>query len=154
MLMVHQLGMGGNSNVINTMHKALEKYGACSGGSRNISGNNQFAIELERTIAKLHAKSGALYFNSGYTANESALSVLGSQLPGCVIFSDEMNHASMIQGIRHSGAKKSVFKHNDLDDLERKLAAYPYDTPKIIAFESVYSMSGKVLFQGCENIEC
>ena len=141
--MYKQLGMGGNPKVIDVMHKVLDKYGACSGGSRNISGNNQFAIKLEKTLAKLHAKSGALYFNSGYTANECALSVLGSQLPGCVIFSDEMNHASMIQGIRQSGAKKSIFKHNDLEDLERKLATHSYDTPKIIVFESVYSMSGE-----------
>lgn len=129
--------------MVSKMHTVLDKYGACSGGSRNISGHNQFAIGLENTLARLHAKESALYFNSGYTANESALSVLGSQLPGCVMFSDEMNHASLIHGIRHSGARKAIFKHNDLEDLERKLAAHPFNTPKVIVFESVYSMSGE-----------
>lgn len=135
--------MGGNPNVVNAMHEVLDKYGACSGGSRNIAGHNQFAIELEKTLAKLHSKEGALYFNSGYAANECALSVLGAQLPGCVMFSDELNHASLIQGIRHSKAQKAIFRHNHLGDLERKLAAHPYETPKVIVFESVYSMCGK-----------
>lgn len=134
--------MGGNPQVLETMHATLDKYGACSGGSRNISGHNQFAIALERTLADLHSKPAALYFSSGYVANDCALATLGSQLPNCIIFSDASNHASMIEGIRHSGAKKVIWKHNSLDDLEQKLAAVPFETPKIIAFESVYSMCG------------
>jgi len=138
------LGMGRNPEVLRTMHATLDKYGAGAGGTRNISGHNQNAIQLEKTLAKLHAKESALVFSSCYVANDATLATLGSKLPGCVILSDSSNHASMIQGIRHSGAKKIVFKHNDVEDLEAKLAALPSDCPKIIAFESVYSMCGSI----------
>jgi 5-aminolevulinate synthase len=138
------LGMGRNQEVLQTMHQTLDKYGAGAGGTRNISGHNQHAVALEKTIADLHGKEGALVFSSCYVANDATLATLGSKLPDCVILSDSMNHASMIQGIRHSGAKKMVFKHNDLVDLESKLASLAPETPKIIAFESVYSMCGSV----------
>ncbi|KAF3930078.1 hypothetical protein ABW19_dt0204975 [Dactylella cylindrospora] len=138
------LGMGRNKHVLSTMHKTLDTYGAGAGGTRNISGHNQHAVGLERTLAKLHSKEAALVFSSCYVANDATLATLGSKLPNCVILSDSMNHASMIQGIRHSGAKKMVFKHNDLVDLEAKLASLPSEVPKIIAFESVYSMCGSV----------
>ncbi|KIW20495.1 5-aminolevulinate synthase, mitochondrial [Exophiala spinifera] len=138
------LGMGRNKHVLKTMHETLDMYGAGAGGTRNISGHNQHAVALEKTLADLHGKDGALVFSSCYVANDATLATLGSKLPDCVILSDSMNHASMIQGIRHSGAKKMVFKHNDLVDLEAKLASLPPEQPKIIAFESVYSMCGSV----------
>lgn len=138
------LGMGRNKHVLKTMHETLDMYGAGAGGTRNISGHNQHAVTLEKTLADLHGKDGALVFSSCYVANDATLATLGSKLPDCVILSDSMNHASMIQGIRHSGAKKMVFKHNDLVDLEAKLASLPPEQPKIIAFESVYSMCGSV----------
>ena len=138
------LGMGRNPQVLETMHETLDEYGAGAGGTRNISGHNQHAVTLEAQIAKLHAKEAALVFTSCYVANDTTLATLCSKLPDCVIFSDSLNHASMIQGIRHSGAKKVVFNHNDLADLETKLAALPASTPKIIAFESVYSMCGSI----------
>lgn len=138
------LGMGRNPQVLQTMHETLDRYGAGAGGTRNISGHNQHAVALEETIAKLHSKDAALVFTSCYVANDATLATLGSKLPECVILSDSLNHASMIQGIRHSGAKKIVFKHNDIEDLEAKLAALPVRIPKIIAFESVYSMCGSV----------
>lgn len=138
------LGMGRNPQVLKTMHETLDEYGAGAGGTRNISGHNQHAVALEASIAKLHAKDAALVFTSCYVANDATLATLGSKLPNCVILSDSLNHASMIQGIRHSGAKKIVFKHNDLEDLEAKLASLPSDVPKIIAFESVYSMCGSI----------
>ncbi|KAG2058940.1 tetrapyrrole biosynthesis, 5-aminolevulinic acid synthase [Suillus hirtellus] len=138
------LGMGNNPVVLETMHRALDKYGAGAGGTRNIAGNSAMHLGLERELATLHRKESALVFSSCYVANDATLSTLGSKLPGCVYFSDASNHASMIQGIRHSGAKKEIFKHNDLDDLEAKLKKYPKDTPKIIAFESVYSMCGSI----------
>ncbi|KAF3202681.1 mitochondrial 5-aminolevulinate synthase [Orbilia oligospora] len=138
------LGMGRNKHVLQTMHNTLDTYGAGAGGTRNISGHNQHAVGLEQTLAKLHSKQAALVFSSCYVANDATLATLGSKLPNCVILSDSMNHASMIQGIRHSGAKKMVFKHNDLADLEAKLASLPSEVPKIIAFESVYSMCGSV----------
>lgn len=138
------LGMGNNPVVLETMHRALDKYGAGAGGTRNIAGNSAMHLGLERELATLHRKEAALVFSSCYVANDATLSTLGSKLPGCVYFSDASNHASMIQGIRHSGAKKEIFKHNDLDDLEAKLQKYPKDTPKIIAFESVYSMCGSI----------
>ncbi|KAI9805147.1 MAG: 5-aminolevulinate synthase, mitochondrial [Sarcosagium campestre] len=138
------LGMGRNPRVLKTMHETLEMYGSGAGGTRNISGHNQHAVGLEGTVARLHAKEAALVFSSCYVANDATLATLGSKLPSCVILSDSMNHASMIQGIRHSGAKKMVFKHNDVDDLEAKLASLPVDVPKIIAFESVYSMCGSI----------
>ncbi|RVX71159.1 5-aminolevulinate synthase, mitochondrial [Exophiala mesophila] len=138
------LGMGRNKHVLKTMHETLDNYGAGAGGTRNISGHNQHAVTLEKTLADLHGKEGALVFSSCYVANDATLATLGSKLPDCVILSDSMNHASMIQGIRHSGAKKMVFKHNDVVDLEAKLASLPPEQPKIIAFESVYSMCGSV----------
>jgi hypothetical protein len=122
----------------------LDKYGAGAGGTRNIAGNGATHLALEQELANLHRKGGALVFSSCYVANDATLSTLGAKLPGCVIFSDNMNHASMIQGIRHSRTEKVIFKHNDMEDLEAKLAKYPKSTPKIIAFESVYSMCGSV----------
>ncbi len=138
------LGMGRNPQVLKTMHETLDTYGAGAGGTRNISGHNQHAVGLEGAIARLHAKEAALVFTSCYVANDATLATLGSKLPNCVILSDSLNHASMIQGIRHSGAKKMVFQHNDVVDLKAKLASLPRDIPKIIAFESVYSMCGSV----------
>lgn len=138
------LGMGRNPYVLETMHKTLDQYGAGAGGTRNISGHNRHAVELENTIAKLHAQEAALVFSSCYVANDATLATLGSKMPDCVILSDNLNHASMIQGIRHSGAKKIIFKHNDVADLEAKLASLPLHVPKIIAFESVYSMCGSI----------
>lgn len=138
------LGMGRNPQVLNKMHETLEEYGAGAGGTRNISGHNRHAVELESTLARLHSKEAALVFSSCYVANDATLATLGSKLPDCVILSDSLNHASMIQGIRHSGTKKIVFKHNDVQDLEAKLAALPLHVPKIIAFESVYSMCGSI----------
>ncbi|KAL4734884.1 mitochondrial 5-aminolevulinate synthase [Aspergillus similis] len=138
------LGMGRNPEVLATMHKTLDTYGAGAGGTRNISGHNQHAVSLENTLAKLHGKEAALVFSSCFVANDATLATLGSKMPDCVILSDSLNHASMIQGIRHSGAKKMVFKHNDLVDLETKLASLPLHIPKIIAFESVYSMCGSI----------
>ena len=138
------LGMGRNADVLKTMHQTLDTYGAGAGGTRNISGHNKHAMELEATLADLHSKEAALVFTSCYVANDATLATLGSKLPNCVILSDSMNHASMIQGIRHSGARKVIFAHNDVSDLEAKLSALPSDVPKIIAFESVYSMCGSV----------
>lgn len=138
------LGMGRNPQVLQTMHETLDEYGAGAGGTRNISGHNKHALELEATVAKLHAKEAALVFSSCYVANDATLATLGSKMPDCVILSDSLNHASMIQGIRHSGTKKIVFKHNDVEDLEAKLASLPLHVPKIIAFESVYSMCGSI----------
>lgn len=138
------LGMGRNKSVLSAMHETLDEYGSGAGGTRNISGHNKHAVELESTLARLHAKEAALVFSSCYVANDATLATLGSKLPDCVILSDSLNHASMIQGIRHSGTKKVVFKHNDLADLEAKLAALPVHVPKIIAFESVYSMCGSI----------
>ncbi|EPQ59574.1 tetrapyrrole biosynthesis, 5-aminolevulinic acid synthase [Gloeophyllum trabeum ATCC 11539] len=138
------LGMGNNPVVIETMHRTLDKYGHGAGGTRNIAGNGAWHLGLEAELAALHRKPAALVFSSCYVANDATLATLGSKLPNCVFFSDSMNHASMIQGIRHSGARKVIFKHNDLQDLEAKLASFPKDTPKIIAFESVYSMCGSV----------
>jgi 5-aminolevulinate synthase len=138
------LGMGSNPQVLKKMHETLEEYGAGAGGTRNISGHNRHAVSLEASIAKLHSKEAALVFSSCYVANDTTLATLGAKMPDCVFLSDSLNHASMIQGIRHSGAKKVVFKHNDVADLEAKLAALPAHVPKIIAFESVYSMCGSI----------
>lgn len=144
--------MGSNPVVIAAMEGALKTYGANSGGSRNIAGHSPLVEELESSIARLHRKPSALYFSSGFAANEAALCSLGTQLPGCIIFSDELNHASMIDGIRQSKAKRHVWQHNDLSSLEALLAAYPREVPKIIAFESVYSMCGQ--YAKCSGQAC
>lgn len=138
------LGMGKNQEVFNQMIKTMETYGVGAGGTRNIAGHNRHAINLESEIAALHKKEGALVFSSCFVANDAILSLFGKQFKDLVIFSDELNHASMIQGIKNSRAKKHIFKHNDLNHLESQLAMYPKSTPKIIAFESVYSMCGSV----------
>ncbi|KAI8869282.1 tetrapyrrole biosynthesis, 5-aminolevulinic acid synthase [Ramicandelaber brevisporus] len=138
------LGQGRSPIVSETMKRTIDRYGAGAGGTRNIAGNAALHLDLEAELADLHRKDGALVFSSCFVANDATLSTLAKKLPGCVIFSDAMNHASMIQGIRHSGAKKHVFRHNDMAHLEELLAQYPLNTPKLIAFESVYSMSGTV----------
>ncbi|KAJ1914960.1 mitochondrial 5-aminolevulinate synthase [Mycoemilia scoparia] len=138
------LGQGKNPIVVNAMKDALNIYGAGAGGTRNIAGNSALHLSLEAELSKLHRKEAALVFSSCFVANDATLSTLASSLPDCVIFSDKLNHASMIQGIRHSKAKKHLFSHNDLAHLEELLAMYPKSTPKLIAFESVYSMSGTV----------
>ena len=138
------LGMGQNPKVVEAMEQALRDVGAGSGGTRNISGNTHYHTELEAELASLHCKDGALLFTSGYVSNEAALSTLGKLLPGCIIFSDELNHASMIAGIKNSGCEKRVFRHNDVKHLEELLAAEDPETPKLIAFESVYSMDADI----------
>ncbi len=138
------LGMGQNNKVISSMKKALDTCGAGSGGTRNISGTTHYHILLEKELADLHNKESALLFTSGYISNEATLSTLASTLPNCYVFSDELNHSSMIQGIRASGAKKIIFKHNDTDDLKNKISELDKSIPKIIAFESVYSMDGDI----------
>jgi 5-aminolevulinate synthase len=138
------LAMGQHDKVIGAMESALHDVGAGSGGTRNIGGNTHFHVELEAELADLHGKEGALLFTSGYVSNDATLSTLAKLLPGCVIFSDELNHASMIAGIRNSGCEKRVFRHNDLAHLKELLAAEDPETPKLIAFESVYSMEGDV----------
>jgi len=138
------LGMGQNPKVLAASHSALYSSGSGAGGTRNISGTTVYHVELEDELAQLHRKEGALVCSSGFVANEAALSVVGQMLPGCIIFSDEENHASMIAGIRHSKCAKKIFKHNDVADLERLLSEVPFATPKIIVFESVYSMTGNI----------
>ena len=138
------LCMGQHPVVVEAMEKALHEVGAGSGGTRNISGNTHYHTKLEAELAGLHGKQGALLFTSGYVSNEAALSTLGKLLPECLIFSDELNHASMIAGIKSSGCEKRVFRHNDLEHLEDLLAAADPDVPKLVAFESVYSMDGDI----------
>ena len=138
------LCMGQHPDVISAMENALHDVGAGSGGTRNIGGNTHYHVELEHELADLHGKNGALLFTSGYVSNDATLSTLAKVLPGCIIYSDELNHASMIAGIRNAGCEKRVWRHNDLAHLEELLAADDPDVPKLVAFESVYSMDGDV----------
>lgn len=138
------LGMGQHPDVINATHEAINRCGSGAGGTRNISGTNHYHVQLEQELADLHGKDDALLFTSGYVSNWASLSTLASKLPDCVVISDAKNHASMIEGIRHSRAEKMIFKHNDPEDLERKLASIAPGRAKIVAFESVYSMDGDI----------
>ncbi|MGB0262245.1 MAG: 5-aminolevulinate synthase [Henriciella sp.] len=138
------LGMGQDEDVLGAMHEAIDTFGAGSGGTRNISGTTRHHVELEKELGDLHGKSGALLFTSGYVANDATLSTLGKILPDLIIYSDALNHASMIEGIRRSGVERRVFRHNDLEHLRALMENDDPDRPKLIAFESVYSMDGDV----------
>jgi len=138
------LGQGQDTSVMAAMQDIIARTGTGAGGTRNISGNSHELVELERDLAAWHEKEAALTFTSGFVANEAALSVLAKQLPGCIVFSDASNHASMIAGIRNSRAEYHVFRHNDVAHLRELLAAAPADRPKLVAFESVYSMDGDI----------
>lgn len=138
------LGMGQNEKVIAAMQATAGKLGVGAGGTRNISGTNRPLVELERSLADLHRKEAALVFTSGFVSNQAAISTIARLMPNCVIFSDQLNHASMIQGVRQSGVEKKIFRHNDLEHLRELLASVDRKRPKLIAFESVYSMDGDI----------
>ncbi|MDB5535705.1 MAG: hemA [Devosia sp.] len=138
------LGMGQHEKVITAMQETAGRLGVGSGGTRNISGTNRPLVELERSLADLHRKEGALVFTSGFVSNEAAIATIARLLPDCIIFSDQLNHASMIQGVRQSGMTKTIFRHNDVAHLRELLAATDRKRPKLICFESVYSMDGDI----------
>jgi 5-aminolevulinate synthase len=138
------LGQGQNPVILEAMHRAIDEAGSGSGGTRNISGTTHYHVELEAELADLHGKEAALLFTSGYVSNEATLATLQKILPGLITFSDELNHASMIAGIRHGGGPRKIFRHNDLEHLEALLAAAPADAPKLVAFESVSSLDGDI----------
>ena len=138
------LGMSQNKYITNSMINSVKEMGTGSGGTRNISGNSSAIVELERELASLHQKEKAIVFSSGYVANEATISTLLQILDDAIVFSDEKNHASIISGIKKSNAHKEIFKHNDLNELEKLIKKYPYDRAKVIIFESVYSMDGDI----------